>query len=78
VSGYLDTNVDRLVARMRALLDDPAAARRLGAGARRSALDRFGIERFVRDWEDAFAQVASHPEASTGAVRRSMAAGAVR
>ena len=77
VSGYLDTNVDRLVTRMRALLEDPSAARRLGAGARDSALERFGIERFVRDWEDVFAQVADHPQASTGTERRSMAAGAV-
>ena len=27
-------------------------AARLGAGARRYALERFGIERFVRDWDD--------------------------
>jgi glycosyltransferase involved in cell wall biosynthesis len=52
VSGYADTSVERLIERMRALLDDPAEARRLGEGARRTALERFGIERFVRDWND--------------------------
>ncbi|HEX6966500.1 MAG TPA: glycosyltransferase, partial [Gemmatimonadaceae bacterium] len=77
VSGYLDTNVERLVARMRALLDDPAEARRLGANARRRARERFGIRRFVRDWEDAFAHVTGTPRASTGAARQSLAAGAV-
>ena len=39
---------------MRALLDDPAEARRLGEGARRTALERFNIDRFARDWDEAF------------------------
>jgi hypothetical protein len=56
VSGYADTSIERLIARMRALLADPAEARRLGDGARRTALERFGIERFVRDWNDVFAE----------------------
>ena len=57
VSGYVDTSVERLIERMRGLLDDPAEARRLGAGARRTAGERFSIERFVRDWNDAFVLV---------------------
>jgi hypothetical protein len=57
VSGYVDTDVDRLVGRMRRLLEDPEEARRLGNGARERALQRFGMERFVREWEEAFALV---------------------
>jgi glycosyltransferase involved in cell wall biosynthesis len=57
VSGYVDTNVERLIAHMRRLLADPVEARMLGRGARRKALRRFNIRRFVSDWEDAFAQV---------------------
>lgn len=57
VSGYVDTDVGRLVEAMRGLLDDPAEARRLGEGARRRALERFSIDRFVRDWEATFAEV---------------------
>ena len=57
VSGYADTDVERLIERMRELLDDPEAARRLGEGARARARERFGIERFVRDWNDALAGV---------------------
>lgn len=53
VSGYVDTDVRRLVERMRALLADPAEARRLGEGARRIARERFGIARFARDWDAA-------------------------
>jgi hypothetical protein len=42
---------------MRALLGDPAEAQRLGAGARAAATERFGIERFARDWDETFAFV---------------------
>lgn len=57
VSGYVDTDEPRLLRRMRRLLADPALARRLGEGARERARARFGIERFVRDWQRAFALV---------------------
>jgi glycosyltransferase involved in cell wall biosynthesis len=57
VSGHTDTDVDKLIGHMRALLADPAAARALGEAARRYALERFAIGRFVADWEDALAAV---------------------
>lgn len=58
VSGFVDTDLRRLVEPMRFLLTDPAEARRLGEGARRYACERFRIERFAREWEAAFAEVA--------------------
>jgi glycosyltransferase involved in cell wall biosynthesis len=58
VSGYVDTNLDKLIGRMRGLLADPSEARRLGEGARRYALERFDIRRFARDWEQTLAEVA--------------------
>lgn len=61
VSGYIDTDVDRLVDAMRRLLADPAEARRLGEGARGRALERFSLSRFARDWERAFADVTGRP-----------------
>jgi glycosyltransferase involved in cell wall biosynthesis len=61
VSGYVDTDVRRLIGPMRELLADPAEARRLGEGARRYALERFHIGRFVRDWEETFALVTGRP-----------------
>jgi hypothetical protein len=51
VSGYVDTNVVALVAHMRRLLADRNEARRLGVQARRRTCERFGIERFARDWD---------------------------
>jgi glycosyl transferase family 1 len=57
VSGYLDTDVSRLIEPMRDLLAHPEEARRLGQGARQRALERFHISRFAKDWEEAFAMV---------------------
>jgi hypothetical protein len=58
VSGYIDTSVDRLIGGMRALLDDPTHARRLGEAARRTAERRFAITRFVNEWLETFEQAA--------------------
>ena len=57
VSGYIDTNLDKLVAKMQELLRDPGEARQLGDGARRYAQRRFDIRRFARDWEETLADV---------------------
>ncbi len=65
VSGYLDTNVGRLVAHMHELLHSPAEARRLGEGARQTARRRFHLGRFARDWEEAFALVAGRGRTGT-------------
>ena len=55
-SGYIDTDIDRLVAHMQALIDDPALAQKLGKGAKQQAKDRFSIDRFTRDWDEALAR----------------------
>lgn len=57
VSGYVDTNVDRLIEVMQHLQNSPQEAQRLSQGARKVAEERFNIERFKRDWDRAFAQV---------------------
>jgi hypothetical protein len=69
VAGYTDTDVDALMLKMELLLKDHALAQRLGGGARRYALQRFAIGRFVQDWNDALALVA-------GSVDRTAPAGA--
>lgn len=55
VTGFLSNDPDELIARMRELLADPALARRIGANARALAEGRFGLDRFRRDWNAAFA-----------------------
>lgn len=57
VTGFVSTNVSQLVERMRELLADRAQARQMGEEARRYARERFGIERFVREWNEIFALV---------------------
>lgn len=57
VSGYIDTNIDHLIERMQELLADPEKARRLSKNAREYARSRFGIQRFVNDWNSVFERV---------------------
>lgn len=59
VSGFVDTSLDRLIPAMRMLIDDPGEARRLGKNAQSYARERFGIERFVADWNEALGDVTS-------------------
>ncbi|MGI0484554.1 glycosyltransferase [Pantanalinema rosaneae CENA516] len=54
VSGYIDTNIEQLIERMRELIVDPAKAHRLGAAAQEQARSRFNIQRFTQDWQQAF------------------------
>ncbi len=63
VSGYTETSVERLIARMRALLADNEEAARLGAAARRIARDRYSVERFAADWDGVFRSVVSRAAA---------------
>lgn len=50
-AGFVSTSVDTLVAAARVLMEDPDEARRLGIAAREAALDRYGLARFLRDWD---------------------------
>jgi glycosyltransferase involved in cell wall biosynthesis len=50
-AGLLTTRVDELVAAARRLVRDPAEARQLGKCAREVALERYGLGRFLADWE---------------------------
>lgn len=57
VSGYVHTNVDFLVEKMKLLLRDPAHARDLSLGSRQFAERQFDIRRFAQDWMSAFQDV---------------------
>lgn len=56
VSGFVSNDPEELHERMRQLLADEALARRLGGNAREVARQRFGLDRFRRDWDGAFAR----------------------
>jgi hypothetical protein len=53
VDGYVDTRRERLLECMHQLSSDRDLAQRWGRAAWQTALQRFGIERYVRDWMNA-------------------------
>ncbi|PSB15631.1 LPS biosynthesis transferase [filamentous cyanobacterium CCP2] len=59
ISGYVDTNLDCLAEYMQQLLAEPQQAQRLSQGAKEQARSRFGIQRFINDWNQAFEKVVS-------------------
>ncbi len=61
MSGYIETDLDKLVAHMQELLDNPHYAFALGRGAQRRARQRFGMPRFLTDWNAALQSVTSLP-----------------
>ena len=50
-AGVLSTRVDTLVEAARWLIDEPEQARLLGDRARQVALARYGLDRFLADWD---------------------------
>jgi Glycosyl transferases group 1 len=58
-AGVLSTSVDRLAHAARGYLADPERARETGLAARAAALERFGLERFLGDWDELLEEVAA-------------------
>lgn len=57
-AGVLTNRIDHLHAALRMLLDDPDQARAMGKAARDAALARYGLGRFLADWDAVLAEVA--------------------
>lgn len=57
VSGYIHTDIDYLIDKMKLLLRDPEKARVLGEGARETAMKKFNIDRFKEEWLRTFEYV---------------------
>ena len=56
-AGVISTRVDVLREAMRGLIDDPEQARAMGKAARAYALERYGLARFLADWDALLAEV---------------------
>jgi hypothetical protein len=56
-AGVISTRVDVLAGAAREFLADPDRAREAGRAARAAALERYGLERFLTDWDDLLAEV---------------------
>jgi hypothetical protein len=57
-AGTISTDVDRVGAALAELIEDPARARDEGRAARAAALERYGLRRFLSDWDDVLAEIA--------------------
>jgi hypothetical protein len=73
-AAVLTNDLDALTARVRRLLDEPDEARALGRRARTFALERFGVDRFLADWDALLEETAAAFSGRTG--RRAVAAAA--
>jgi hypothetical protein len=58
-AGVLSTNVDVLRDAVRELIADPDRAREMGLVARRIALARYGLERFLAEWDKLVMEIAA-------------------
>jgi hypothetical protein len=58
-AGVLSTRVAALADAARRLADDPEEARRMGKAARAAATARYGLERFLADWDRLLDEVAA-------------------
>jgi glycosyltransferase involved in cell wall biosynthesis len=57
-AGIVSTRVDTLRAGLRRLMEDPEEAERRGRAGREAALERYGLERFLADWDRLLEEVA--------------------
>jgi glycosyltransferase involved in cell wall biosynthesis len=58
-AGFVSNRIDELEDGMRALLRDPELARAMGRAARVAALARYGLARFLADWDALLEEVAA-------------------
>jgi hypothetical protein len=56
-AGVISTRLDVLASAARDFLADPDRAREAGRAARAAALERYGLERFLADWDDLLEEV---------------------
>jgi hypothetical protein len=67
-AGAISTRVDRLVDALRHFVEEPEHARTAGELARAAALRRYGLQRFLADWDALLAQVVAEHRRPHGAV----------
>jgi glycosyltransferase involved in cell wall biosynthesis len=56
-AGVISTRIETLADAAREFLADPDRAREAGRAARVAALERYGLERFLADWDDLLTEV---------------------
>ena len=69
-AGVVSNRMDDLEAALRRLVAEPEEARLLGKAAREAALARYGLARFLADWDALLAEVVASPGPPAGAALR--------
>jgi glycosyltransferase involved in cell wall biosynthesis len=72
-AGAISADVGELVRAAGILLADPEEARRRGLIAREAALQRYGLARFLDDWDETLADAIHHTTPSLGDTRGGIA-----
>ena len=62
-AGTVSTDVEALGAALAELMADPDRAREQGLAARAAARERYGLERFLSDWDEVLGETAAAPAA---------------
>ncbi len=66
-AGVVSTRLEELVAAVWRYVHDPGLAQAVGAAAREAALSRYGLGRFLADWDGLLAEAATGRSPSSGA-----------
>jgi glycosyltransferase involved in cell wall biosynthesis len=71
-SGFIHTDINYLIEKMKLLIKDPELAKEIGNNGREVAMKRFNIQRFINDWEQLFTEVASRKNENLISARRNI------
>jgi glycosyltransferase involved in cell wall biosynthesis len=67
-NGFIHTDINYLVDKMRQLIANPVLATRIGTNGRATAMARFNIRRFTNNWERLFQKVMQQTESITNQI----------
>ncbi len=56
-NGFIHTDINYLIDKMKLLIEDKALAHQLGSEGKKTAINRFGIDRFTAEWKALFEKV---------------------
>ena len=65
-AGVLSTDPQRLHQAFRTFLHEPDAARAAGVAGRAAALERYGLARFLADWDEVLGRIGAGDRGLTG------------
>ena len=68
-NGFIHTDIDYLINKMKLLVEDKSLATQLGIEGKKTAMDRFNIERFTSEWKNLFEKLIRNNEKNQSPVK---------